>query len=65
MALFSDNHANPPNKKNGIQQGKNPALKENFTRDTTHSPERKVCSLKDVSMRETLSFTTHMRVAQA
>ena len=39
MALFSDNHANPPN-----HRWQNPALKEHFTRGTTHFIEKRVFS---------------------
>ena len=57
MALFSDNHANPPDHNvNGIQLEENPVLKENFTRDTAHFPERKVCSLKDIRVRTKTSI---------
>ena len=46
IALFIDNHANPLDHKWHSTEEENPALKENFTGDTAHFPERKVCSLK-------------------
>ena len=48
MALFSDNHANPP-----IHKWQNPVLKENFTRGTTHFIEKRVFSKRYIPVRAT------------
>ena len=52
MALFSDNHANPPN-----HRWQNPALKEHFTRGTTHFIEKRRVKL--------LLRLTHARESRA